>query len=115
MYSVTSPIKLPEKRENTVPTIKSVHPCGHKVLVECLRNDEIYSTNIEVVDSANVSDVNQAYVIAVGPTVPKEWGLQPGQRIYWTGKGLPVDDPRANYGRKRVLLDVSNVVAIIEE
>ena len=56
----------------------------------------------------------QAYIVELGPQVNEESGLAVGQRVYWNGKGVPVEDPRSN-GRVRALLEIHNIQAIIEE
>lgn len=98
-----------------VPKIKGVHPAGSKILVECLKKDEMLETNLIIAESTEFDGAPQAYIVELGPNVQPHSGLDVGQRIYWTGNGTPVEDPRADKGRVRALMEIHNVIAIIEE
>lgn len=97
-----------------VPKIGAVHPFGSKVLVEVLQPDEVLNTNLYVGENADADGAPQAYILELGPQVSPECGLKVGQRVYWSGKGTAVNDPRAGR-RVRALLEVHNIQAIIEE
>lgn len=98
-----------------LPKIVAAHPTGSKLLVECLKADEVLGTNLVIDDNTDVGGAPQAYIVELGPGVPEDSGLEVGQRVYWEGKGLAIDDPRAEHGRVRALLEIHNVKAIIEE
>lgn len=104
-----------EKLTTKVPKIKAVHPAASKILVECLKKDEMLETNLIISESTEFDGAPQAYIVELGPNVQPHSGLQVGQRIYWTGNGTPVEDPRAEKGRIRALMEIHNVIAIIEE
>ncbi len=100
----------------TVPKVKAVHPYGSKILVECLNNKELIETNLVLPEDTAPSDAPQAYILELGPQVDEESGLEVGQRVYWEGKGLAVNDPRSEKsGRVVALLEIHNVRGIIEE
>lgn len=96
------------------PKISAVHPFGSKILVEVLTATEVIDTNLYISEKTEADGAPQAYILELGPTVAADSGLKVGQRIYWTGKGTAVNDPRAGK-RLRALLEVHNVQAIIEE
>lgn len=112
-----SSVLLPDSVDNTpiLPKIKSVHPHGSKILVEILGIKEILGTKLHIGDNEQVDGAPQAYIIEIGPCLDKDSGLKVGQRVYWSGKGTQVQDPNANFGRVRALLEISNILAIIEE
>lgn len=100
----------------SVPKVKAVHPYGSKILVECVNNKELIDTNLFIPEDTAPSDAPQAYILELGPQVDEGSGLVVGQRIYWEGKGLAVNDPRSEKsGRVVALLEVHNVRGIIEE
>lgn len=100
----------------SVPKVKAVHPYGSKILVECLNNKELIDTNLFIPDDTAPSDAPQAYILELGPQVDEASGLEVGQRVYWEGKGLAVNDPRSEKsGRVIALLEIHNVRGIIEE
>lgn len=109
-----SEIALPVSATHKAPKIKGVHPFGSKILVEALNPDEVLGTNLFVGKDTQVEGAPQAYIVELGPQIPADSGLQVGQRIYWTGKGTQVSDPRQT-NRVRALLEPHNVMAIIEE
>lgn len=98
-----------------LPKIAAVHPFGSKILVEILKADEVLGTNLVINDNSDVGGAPQAIIIELGASLPDNCGLAVGQRVYWDGKGLAIDDPRAEHGRIRALLEISNVKAVIEE
>lgn len=99
-----------------LPKVKGVSPFGSKILVEILRDDEIIGTNLYMGKANGATDgAPQAVIVKLGPSIDASSGLKEGQRVYWTGKGTAISDPRTEEGRTRALLEVSNVLAIIEE
>lgn len=105
-------IGAPSKK---APKILAVHPYGSKILVETIPADELLDTNLIVPDNATSDGAPQAYIIEIGPQVPVNSGLKVGQRVYWTGKGTAVNDPRAASNKVRALLEIHNIQAIISE
>ncbi len=116
--NVGGPVALGENRP-ALPKIKAVAPFGSKILVETLRDDEIMGTALYVGagkgTGMNADGAPQAIIIKLGPKVEADSGLKEGQRIYWSGKGTLVEDPNTTSGRSRALLEISNILAIIEE
>lgn len=110
-------ILMPDGQVNRppLPKIKAVHPHGSKILVEVLRADEILGTKLSVGADMQLDGAPQAYIVEVGPSVGDDSGLKVGDRIYWTGKGTQVKDPSATNDRVRALLEISNILAIIDE
>ena len=104
-----------EEIRNALPKVKAVHPFGSKLLVEVLRADEIMGTNLIVGEKTQLNGAPQALIVEVGPQVEANTGLKAGQRIYWTGRGTEVTDPSGTPGRVRALLEISNILAVIEE
>lgn len=111
--SIISPNGAPISSK--VPKVKAVHPAASKILVECLKQDEMLETSLIIAESTEFDGAPQAYIVELGPNVQPHSGLVVGQRIYWTGNGTPVEDPRAQKGRVRALMEIHNVIAIIEE
>lgn len=99
----------------SLPKVAGVHPFGSKLLVEVLKADELLNTKLIVSDKTTLDGAPQAYIVELGPQVSAESGLKTGQRIFWTGKGTQIEDPRGTNGRVRALLEVSNILAIIDE
>lgn len=115
--SPSQAVGLPTNRP-ALPKIKGVVPFGSKILVETLRDDEIMGTQLFVGKGDGTGGnggAPQAIIVKLGPKVEVESGLKVGQRIYWTGKGTLVEDPEVAEGRSRALLEISNILAIIEE
>ncbi len=115
--AIFSSVGLPDARP-PLPKIKSVNPFGSKILVEVLRDDEILGTNLYVgagKGTGGGDGAPQALIVKLGPSVPTESNLKEGQRIYWSGKGTLVEDPETTEGRSRALLEISNILAVIEE
>ena len=98
-----------------LPPVVAAHPIGSSILVECLKADEVLGTTLLIDENTDVGGAPQAYIVELGPTVSPDFGLTVGMRVYWEGKGLAIDDPRAEHGRVRALLEIHNIKAIIEE
>lgn len=111
-----SGILVPEGNSRpALPKVKAVHAFGSKILVEVLRADEIIGTRFHIGNNVEPDGAPQAYIVELGPTVAADSGLKVGQRVYWTGKGTEIKDPRTTDGRIRALLEIANVLAIIDE
>lgn len=101
---------------NKVPAVKAVHPTASRVLIEIIEARELIKTDLHLPEGVAGDDgAPQAYIIELGPGVPEECEYKVGQRIYWEGKGTPVQDPRGKHNRLRALLEFSNIKALIEE
>ena len=111
-----SKLLVPENIEiSIVPKkIKAVHPFGSKILAEMLKPDEMLGTSLYVDEKTKIDTAPQGYIVELGQGL-EDSGLRVGQRIYWEGRGIPVDDPRGTKGRVRALLEIHNIKAIIEE
>src|SRR5687768_5722537 len=98
-----------------LPKASGVHPFGSKILVEVLRGDEIMGGSIIVSEKTQADGAPEPYIVELGAQVDEKSGLKVGQRIYWTGRGTEVKDPRETKGRVRALLEISNILAVIDE
>ena len=98
-----------------LPKVAGVHPFGSKILIECLGTKEIMGTDLVLNEDVQTGDAPQAYIVELGPNVPEDAGLSVGQRIYWEGKGMGIEDPRTANNRVRAILEIHNIRAIIEE
>jgi co-chaperonin GroES (HSP10) len=98
-----------------LPKAKDVRPFGSKILVEVLKTNEIMGSTIHIDENATNDGTPQAYITKIGPGVPADCGFAVGQRIYWSGKGVAVDNPSCKNGRVNALLEINNIWAIIEE
>ncbi len=97
------------------PAVKGIRPFGSKIYAEEIPAEETIQTTL-VVQDAKYAGAPQAYVLGVGPTFPKDLGIEVGSRIFFHGKVCVVDDPaNKDHKRTRMLLDLSNIIAIIDE
>ena len=64
-----------------VPKPKYATPVGTQVLVELLTPKETLGTRLHLDGDMKV-DTPQGYVLNVGPMVPKEFGVQKGDRVF---------------------------------
>jgi len=110
-----SGIGIPTKEVKKVPKIKKISPFGSKILVETLNNDETMETSLYVSKTIKIDEAPQAYIVALGNTVSADCGLKAGLRVYWSGKGTAVADPETTPGRQRAMLEISNILAIVDE
>ena len=69
---------------STVPPIKDVKALGTNVYIEVLSAQETIRTKLQLPGSTEVQ-VNEGYVLHLGPRVPKEHGLEVGQRVFING------------------------------
>ncbi len=101
-----------------VPKVANVKALGTCVFVELLSAREIIDTSIELVGGVG-SLTNEAYVLHIGPRVPKEHGLEVGQRVFIDGGitfGPDYDEYRfSEDGRKRGTVDYSTIKGVIVE
>jgi hypothetical protein len=105
-----------EELRSHVPAVKAVHPTASRVLIEIIEARELIKTELHLPEGTAADDgAPQAYIIELGPGVPEECEYKVGQRVYWEGKGTPVQDPRGTPNRLRALLEFSNIKALIEE
>ena len=103
---------------NKPPKITDVQPLETQVYVELLSPNETIDTDLELVGSVG-SITNQAYVLGVGPRVPKEHGLEIGMRVFIDGSitcGPDYDNYRfSEAGRKRGCVDYMTTKGCIVE
>ena len=104
-----------ETLKSTCPRMSAVHPFGSTVLIELLTAEDLNETSLHLPENTVVDDgAPQAYIVELGPKVANDSGLEVGQRIYWNGTCIPVNDPRAN-GRVRGFLEIHQIKGLIEE
>lgn len=103
-----------EELKTRCPKMAAVHPFGSLVMIELLGADDLNDTSLHLPDNTVVDDgAPQAYIVELGPKVSEESGLEIGQRIYWQGNCIPVNDPRSS--RVRGLLEMHQIKGLIEE
>ena len=104
-----------EALKSRCPKMTAVHPFGSLVMIELLGVEDLNETSLHLPDSTVVNDgAPQAYIVELGPKVSGESGLAVGQRIYWQGNCIPVNDPRSG-SRVRGLLEIHQIKGLIEE
>lgn len=96
-----------------VKNIKCPHPVGSQVLVEILNAQESFGTTIQL-DPEVKMDTPQAYVIALGPTVPEEYGIQPGDRVFFS-TAAAVLPPGPKKARQMACIDYMSIKGKLEE
>lgn len=105
--------KVVGQNENgKVKIVIGVEPVGNQVLVERLNEDELISSS--VILSNKTTPSNQAYVLAIGPLVVKDYGLKVGDRVLMQGSFVPVPD-FAKTGREQNLVYPDMIKAILHE
>lgn len=95
------------------PKVVKAVPFGSMVLVEHLTAKEVLGTSLEIDDNTHVGSP-QAYIVGFGPGVPKECGLELGNRVLLQGTYVPVPQ----YGdckRERGLVEMHNIKAVLVE
>jgi hypothetical protein len=106
----------PEILVNTTPAapkIVGVRPTGSQILVELLTAQEALGTSMIVGDQSEVGSP-QAYILSFGPGLKEDVGLKVGDRVLLQGSYVPV--PKFDESpRRRGLLEVHNVKAVLEE
>lgn len=98
-----------------VPRIKKVTPIGSQILVELLTSQEMLGTNMIVNDQSEVSSPPQAYIVEIGPSLPKEWNVKVGDRVLLQGSHIPVPKLNSDEARRRSIVEVHTIKAILEE
>lgn len=103
---------------NTLPTIDTVKALGSYIYVELLSPKEVLGTSLELTGNVSVK-VNEAYVLDIGPQVPKDYGLEIGQRVFVEG-GIVFGPDYKDYkwaedGRKRGMVIYSSAKGRIVE
>ena len=103
-----------EELKTCCPPMKAVHPMGSLVMIELLGAEDLNNTSLHLPDNTVVDDgAPQAYIVELGPKVAEDSGLEVGQRIYWQGNCIPVNDPRGK--RVRGLLEIHQIKGLIDE
>lgn len=96
-----------------VPKVVEIRPMGSQILVELLTSQEVLGTNMIVNDQADVGSP-QAYVLEIGPSLPKDWNLNVGDRILLQGSYVPVPKLESDKRRKGII-EVHSIKAILIE
>lgn len=68
--------------------IKKILPAGNQVLVQRITEDELIGSSFVI--STQKQSSNQGYIVAIGPTVSKDCGLNVGDRVLLQGSFVPV-------------------------
>lgn len=111
---IQSPLVLGEKPP--VPKVCGVKPANNQVLVELLTQQEVLGTNLTIAgESKELQLAPQAYVVALGPTVNKECGIQPGDRVVLTGSGTYVPKYDDHHRLRMVVLPDMIKAILVEE
>ena len=98
------------------PRIANVKPFGSMILVENLTEQELTSSVITLSGKQNgySAGTNQAYILALGSSVPEDCGLHVGQRVLLQGSFNPVPTPETAR-RGRGVVEIHMIKAILEE
>ena len=96
----------------SLPEIVDVKAYGSYVFVEVLTPAEVLQTKLTLSTNTTVP-VNEAYVLDVGPQVPKDYGLSVGDRVFIDG-GITFAPNYGDYrwasdGRKRGMVTFSAI------
>ena len=96
----------------SLPDIVDVKAYGSYVYVEVLSPQEILHTKLTLANNTSVP-LNEAYILDVGPQVPRDYGLQPGHRVFIDGTitfGPNYNDYTwSSDGRKRGMVQFSSI------
>lgn len=104
---------LPEGTKSA-PKIKLIRPMGSSVMVEMLNPDETLGTTLYVKEDSKTGEPPQGYVLALGPGLKEDCGVQVGDRVLLQGSYIPVPD-FDHHARKRGIVELHNIKALIEE
>lgn len=93
--------------------VVDVIPPGSKILVEHLTPQEAMGTEL-VINNNVKQEINQGYIVKLGPTVPPEYEFEVGQRVALQGSFNPL--PKLpGYERELVIVDFTSIKAIFVE
>lgn len=97
----------------TTPGIVDVKPVGATILVEMLNADEALGTKLYISEKTAVG-APQGYILAIGPNLSKECGLNPGDRVLLQGKFVPVPEFDGSQ-RARGIVEFHDIKAVLVE
>ena len=111
---------------STVPSIRSIKPCGSQVLVELLTAQEALGTNLIIEgDSSTIKNgAPQGYVIDMGPRVATDHGFKVGDRVTLNGNYTPLPEvstissctgKQKNPDRPWILIEPQQIKAVLSE
>jgi co-chaperonin GroES (HSP10) len=92
-------------------------PVGSQVMVEHLTDQEMLGTKLAIVGKGKnkSADVQQSYVVAVGPNFKEEtWGFKVGDRVMVVGSYNPVPVRSVN-DRELGIVEPHNVRGVLIE
>lgn len=102
--------------ETQIPAVVGVKPIGSQILIELLNAQELSGSTKLIIGSENAAKewAPQAYVVALGPSVTKEWGVAVGDRVAVVGNfnPMPISSPN---GRKLVIIEPHVIKAVLVE
>ena len=93
--------------------IVGCQPVGSQVLFEELTQKELLATKLIVTGNNKPNGAPQAYIVALGPQVPAEYGLKVGQRVVITGNFTPIPEMVGSNGRRTGVCDPFNIKAVL--
>jgi hypothetical protein len=95
--------------------IVDVKPSGSSLLVEMLNNDELLGTNLYVGEKTDVG-CPQGYVRAFGPKLTAaDAGFEVGSRVVLQGSYVPVPNVQGGSNRKKGIVELHNIKAVLVE
>lgn len=98
----------------SVPRVKSASPTGSRILVELLTANEALGSSL-VLESNVQLNTPQGYVLAVGPMVPAEFGVQVGDRVFVSSNNV-VFPPLSDKGeRQQACIDYNGIYGVLHE
>jgi co-chaperonin GroES (HSP10) len=93
--------------------IVGVKPTLSLILVEHLTAADVNQSQLIVNENSDYG-APQAYVLDLGPSVPKGAGIKVGDRVLLQGNYVPVPNFDRNH-RERGLVEMHNIKAILHE
>lgn len=94
-----------------VPPYTSIKPLGNQVLVERICESEL--SNSTILQTSGDKPSHQAYILGLGPMIPKDYGLVVGARVLLQGSFVPVPK-NGNEKREKNLVLPDMIKAILE-
>lgn len=102
-------------KKKTAGKIKTSQPVGHQVLIELLNPQETLDTVLQISDDFK-TDTPQGYVVGVGPMVPKEFGVNIGDRVFLSSSSAVMSPGNlGNNNRKLFCVEYNTIKGILRE
>ena len=96
--------------------IAKVVPVGTNILLELLTPQEILGTKLHLAnDTKTLNGAPQAYVLALGPKVDKDWGICVGDRVVLSGNFVPLPEAVSHNGRPQACVEPHCIKAVLAE